>query len=153
MVKYLGKTWIKGKVQAFSERLICWWHCEFPGRWLWPIFQVYLIKEFPFPALLLNNALQKRCGGPWLWQTLLSSPPQASPAPSLPPEAWFVPFVQSSHLLPRRTGPSSAPQDEYGWYQTQQTGLIPFAKLLVQVWACHAILANEIWGKTFRECF
>lgn len=145
------KFWVKHKVQAFSEPLMSWWHCEFPGRW----------SRAPFPTLtwlknfflyLRRMLSRKQSGNPWLWQTLLLSPPQPSPASSLLSEAPFVhcpewpsPSMEAGPLLSSR-----------GWIligSNQHIDLIPFAKPLVQPWACNAILAKKIWEEIFWGAF
>lgn len=44
------KFWDKLKVQAFSEPLICWWHCEFLGSDIMHLFHVYWPKNSFFPC-------------------------------------------------------------------------------------------------------
>lgn len=59
------KIWDKLKVQAFSEPLICWWHCGFLGSDIMHPFPCLLTKELLFSLHLQRMLNRKQFGNPY----------------------------------------------------------------------------------------
>lgn len=122
----------------------------------------------PFPHLIdqiksyFLHLQRMLCGNqfrnPWLWQTMLLSPPWPVPASSLLSEALFVYSVRSGFLIPRRLGPPQLQRVNSDW--TKPNTLVSFPLLshwlkhghVMQSWPIK--LEGKLSGRVFRRiCF